>query len=634
MIAHPLQAFNANSRVSGVLLVFLALGGVLGNWILAPPWAGAVRDEIPIVTVLKSIETVQKGNGLIVTVETSDDITDFTSFTLDDPARIVFDLPNTRSPYLKEQTIPLDTEWVRRIRHYANSRRLRIVLETQESYLAAFTANRISGRLIISVGADTAGPSPEPVRMDAEPDPPPPPAKPPETPAARAGKPSADPAAGKKDFTQTDIPDPVLIIGDRLDSPDAEQPAEKFTLEKTVYAAIDANIGIRLSKEESEAAEALKKRQKTFFYPSLSTQYQYTRNDDKPNIGGFAVGSQDEYEFSASFRQPLFTGFGLINQYQIAGLGLDIAKFREKLARQDVILDAKAAYFNLLKAQKLVEVAEKTVEQIDAQREVAKNFYQVGMTPLNSFLQSQVELANAKQDLSIARNNLETAISDFNTLLRRPINAPVDLVDITAYTPFARSLEYCRQAAEKNRLELSVANLDIERAEKELNLTKRDFFPAVDLQGRYFRVGDEWNADGGDAIFDPEGWSIGAVASWEFWQWGRTGYGVLERKSRLKQAQLAKDHLLDQIRRQVKQAYLKNLESEINIVTVKTAIEQAEENLRINQERFKEQVSTSTDVLVAQTLLTQTMTNYYNALYDFKISEAALYRAMGQEVIP
>jgi hypothetical protein len=37
---------------------------------------------------------------------------------------------------------------------------------------------------------------------------------------------------------------------------------------------------------------------------------------------------------------------------------------------------------------------------------------------------------------------------------------------------------------------------------------------------------------------------------------------------------------------------------------------------------------------VAQTLLTQTMTNYYNALYDFKISKAALYRAMGQEVIP
>ena len=62
-------------------------------------------------------------------------------------------------------------------------------------------------------------------------------------------------------------------------------------------------------------------------------------------------------------------------------------------------------------------------------------------------------------------------------------------------------------------------------------------------------------------------------------------------------------------------------------------IEQAKENLRINQERYKEQVATTTDVLDAQTLLSRTMTNYYNALYDLKISKASLSRAMGQEAM-
>ena len=83
----------------------------------------------------------------------------------------------------------------------------------------------------------------------------------------------------------------------------------------------------------------------------------------------------------------------------------------------------------------------------------------------------------------------------------------------------------------------------------------------------------------------------------------------------------------------MKRAYLKNLETEINIITIRKAIAQAKENLRINQERFKEQVATTTDVLNAQTLLAETMTRFYTALYDFKISKAALYRAMGQEVI-
>ena len=68
-----------------------------------------------------------------------------------------------------------------------------------------------------------------------------------------------------------------------------------------------------------------------------------------------------------------------------------------------------------------------------------------------------------------------------------------------------------------------------------------------------------------------------------------------------------------------------------NITTIETAIEQARENVRINEERYKEQVATSTDVLTAQTLLFSTMNNYYRALYDFQISKASLNREMGQE---
>jgi outer membrane protein len=71
-------------------------------------------------------------------------------------------------------------------------------------------------------------------------------------------------------------------------------------------------------------------------------------------------------------------------------------------------------------------------------------------------------------------------------------------------------------------------------------------------------------------------------------------------------------------------------ESEKNIKTMELAIDQAEENFRINTEQYKEQIATQTDVLIAQTLLSRTRTNYYNALYDYEIAKAALYRAMGR----
>jgi outer membrane protein len=137
--------------------------------------------------------------------------------------------------------------------------------------------------------------------------------------------------------------------------------------------------------------------------------------------------------------------------------------------------------------------------------------------------------------------------------------------------------------------------------------------------------------DGGEGIADAAGWAVQATASWDFWQWGRTGYGRKEKLARLAQSKYQKSQLLDNISLQVKQAYLRTKESEQNILTIEKAVEQAKENLRITEEQYKEQVATQTDVLIAQTLLTQTMTGYYNALYDFKIAKAVLYRSIGQE---
>jgi len=310
-----------------------------------------------------------------------------------------------------------------------------------------------------------------------------------------------------------------------------------------------------------------------------------------------------------------------------------MSEVQEKLVRQNVLLKVKQVYFSLLRFQKLLLVAQKTVEQIEAQKDVAENFYQVGMTPMNDLLQAQVELANGNQAVIVAKNNLEIAKSNFNTVLRRPIGTPVNLEDILDYSPFAHDLAYCQKTAGENRLEAKIAELEVEMGEKEVELVKGDYYPTLNVQGNYFRLGGDWSVSGGEGIFDPSGWNITAVASWNFWEWGKTRHSVDQKRRQLSQVEYSQEDLQDRIRLEVKEAYLRTREAEENIKTVETAIEQAKENYRINQERYKEQVGTNTEVLIAQTLLTQTMTNYYNALYDFHLFKAALYRAMGQEII-
>ncbi len=65
------------------------------------------------------------------------------------------------------------------------------------------------------------------------------------------------------------------------------------------------------------------------------------------------------------------------------------------------------------------------------------------------------------------------------------------------------------------------------------------------------------------------------------------------------------------------------------IEVAQTAIAQAEENLRINQDRYREQVGTATEVLDAQTLLTQTRTDLARAQFDYQVAMARVQRAAG-----
>ena len=66
------------------------------------------------------------------------------------------------------------------------------------------------------------------------------------------------------------------------------------------------------------------------------------------------------------------------------------------------------------------------------------------------------------------------------------------------------------------------------------------------------------------------------------------------------------------------------------IEVTKTAIRQGEENLRINNDRYKAQVGTATEVIDAQTLLSQTKSDHFQAVFDYQVSKARVKRAVGE----
>jgi len=407
----------------------------------------------------------------------------------------------------------------------------------------------------------------------------------------------------------------------------AAEEIKVLGLQESIDMALKNNLGLLSAKEEIRGAELKKKAAFSYFFPKLNVQYGYTKLNEAPavfvpKIGYIPLGWEETYQLILGLEQPIFTGFSLKLLYELADLGLDISKIRYEFFRQEIIYRVKEGYFQILKAKKLREVAEQALKQIEAHWQVAQQFYVAGMIPKNDLLQTEVQLAQYRQNLIKAENASALAEAQFYTILRWPTTHKIGLKEELTYLPFPYSLIESQEIALANRPELKEFISLLAQAKKNVELARSAYYPKIVLSGNYLKSEDR-------PFPSAESWNVMALAKWTFWEWGKTNWQVDEAKIRVKQAQNALEELKDKIKLEIKQAYLTMQEAEKNIPVAQKAIEQAEENLRINQARYQEQVATSTEVLDAQTLLIQAQTNYTNALADYNIAQARLVRAMG-----
>jgi len=408
----------------------------------------------------------------------------------------------------------------------------------------------------------------------------------------------------------------------------AQTSQEPLTLEESIKIALERNLRLHSAKEGIVVSEFKRKEAVTSFLPTWTGQYGYTQYNSPVTVGSAVSDrSRDVFNLSTTVGEPLFTGGLNLANYHLGKLGVDISKTTVETVKGDIVLQVRKIYFSILRALKLRDVAEQTVKQFEAQLEVAKAFFEVGIVAKNDVLQAEVRLANARQGLVRAENDLAVAKSSFNTLLRRDINMSFNVVDILEYKAFPLLFEESLEEALRQRSEIKAAKITIDQAKEGVKIARSGFFPTITLAGNYSRSSD---AVGLQGDITSERWTLQTLATITLWNWGNTAYKVGESKVKVTQAIDSKDELVDSIALEVKQNYLNMLTAEKNINVAAKSIEQAEENLRMSEERYKYQVATATDVLDAVTLLAQARTNYFSALADFNIAKAQLERAMGR----
>jgi outer membrane protein TolC len=239
----------------------------------------------------------------------------------------------------------------------------------------------------------------------------------------------------------------------------------------------------------------------------------------------------------------------------------------------------------------------------------------------NDVLQAEVSLADAEQRLIVAKTDAIDIRSALNKVMALPVSAPTALKDEKLETrPWG--LEEATDNAVKQRSDLKAAGERISQQEKVVTQTRSQFFPRF-----YAQAGMNWQQN--EFMLHDTLWFGIFGMQWTLFTGLDTKAQVAQAKLRVSQLKEQQRDLDDQVRLDVQNAYLRVKETADRIRATEKAVTQGEENLRLNEERYKEQVGTATDVIDAETLLTRTRVNYWTAVYDHQMAKAELLWAMG-----
>ena len=402
----------------------------------------------------------------------------------------------------------------------------------------------------------------------------------------------------------------------------------ELDLEETIQRALLTNPNVKIAEYNRKAAKADYSAAKSARGISISINHDSSRGGyaDYGIRGGEwtkAIGNTHGNSITATL--PIFTGGQLQGQ-----IGQAKANYRSMLsAEEQAYIEMKETatngYFTMLDAGNMKTLCQESVDRLQAHLDNVIAQYNVGIVARADVLRSEVELANAKQDLISAENGYDVAEATLNNIIGTPLNTTLKLKDSLQYEPYENDMAYCLAYSEQHRPELKQAEYAIDSAEAALVVARSGHMPKV-----YANASNNWGGNGSDwPGDDDENWSVGVTASMNVFDSGVTWSKIHAAQENLAKAKESQRQIKDNVELEVRTDYLNLREAEKRITTTQVAVASAEEDYHIAVVRYQAGVGTNIDVMDAQEALTQAKTNYYQALYNYNTSKAALNTSMG-----
>lgn len=420
-------------------------------------------------------------------------------------------------------------------------------------------------------------------------------------------------------------------------------PAPSLTLAEAVRVALEKNPTVQAADAYARSVQEGIGEAKAARLPRVDFSEGFTRGNNPVYVfgglltqrqftaGDFALGFLDtpppldifRTQFSAAL--PLYDAGQTGRRIKDAKLSAQSATETRQRTRQEVIFNVVKAYTDELLACENVRVAEAAVQAAQSDLARAQARQDRGLAVPSDLLSGRVQLAQAQQDLLQAKSSVDLAHAALNVAMGLPEDATTEIEPGLKEANFeAGLLAERQQRALRARPDFLEVDLGRQRAANGAHMARAEFLPKVNVFSSWEEDNQTLLARGGN------NWTAGVSLNFNVFDGGANRARLAAARYRQRQAEAQLAQMAAAVKLQVREAYLNLNTAQQRVEVSRQAQSEAAESLRIIQNRYEAGLATITDLLRVESARTAAQKNYLNALFDYRLSYAALELATGE----
>lgn len=396
-----------------------------------------------------------------------------------------------------------------------------------------------------------------------------------------------------------------------------------LTIQDAVQIGLENHPRIKSANERVGSQEAILGQQMSAYYPTINFNNRYATSQ---RAGGSGDSASDAFSSLANFNMTLYNFGKREGNVQAARETLNAVRQDYTTTTQDIILSIKQAYYLYLGSQELVKVRQETVRSRELLVRQARGFYEVGTRARIDVARAEANLFSAQADLIGAENSVKIAWVTLRNAMGSPRLPEQPVAADSPEVEMSMNLAAARNIAFDNRSELKSFEAQRKASDQLVATARRGHLPDLLFDAVYGRRNPTDLAN--NFPLQPT-WTVGLSFNIPIFDGFRTTHRVEETLHNYYNIRAQEEDRRQLIALEVEQSYLRVVEFQERIKATDSAARAAKENLDLAQGRYQVGVGSIIEVTDAETLYTDAQTTYIRTVYEYKIADAQLARAMG-----